>query len=303
LAGVAFRADTSELSEGSLKAARQAAWLAKVNNGRLVLLHSTHPEERDGGDEGDERADLTGEEHAVLESLAGELAREAPSCELQVVEGKAWREITQRALAGDADLVVVGKRNDAGGEGPRLGSVASKLLRNCPGPVWCVRPEHDLAMRLVLAASDLSAFGPRVCADAAWIARQHACELHLLHAYSPPNSGGGADKAPSDKAQTVRARAKELLLASVPQEAPTTHPEAAPTIHPATAPTIHLVKGKASAAVREAVEHLGPDLLVMGAVSRGEAGHLLGDTAERIVSRVACSLLTLKPDDFISPLS
>jgi nucleotide-binding universal stress UspA family protein len=277
LAGVAFRADSAELSEGSLKAARQAAWLAKVNGGRLVLLHSTHPDERDG--KGDGRIELTGDEHGTLESLTSDLAREFGSCELQVVEGKAWREITKRVLADSVDLVVVGKRNDRGGEGPRLGSVASKLLRSCPGPVWCVRPEHDLAMRLVLAASDLSPIGTQVCTDAAWIARQHACELHLLHAYTPPNGG--------DQAPAMRARAKELLLGSVAEPSP----------------TVHTVKGKASAAVREAVEHLGPDLLVMGAVSRGEAGHLLGDTAERIVSRVGCSLLTIKPDDFVSPLS
>ncbi|HEX6885840.1 MAG TPA: universal stress protein, partial [Planctomycetota bacterium] len=43
--------------------------------------------------------------------------------------------------------------------------------------------------------------------------------------------------------------------------------------------------------------------LVMGSVSRGGiAGLLLGNTAERLLDRVSCSLLTIKPQDFVSPV-
>ena len=58
-----------------------------------------------------------------------------------------------------------------------------------------------------------------------------------------------------------------------------------------------------STAIREAVEHLHPDLLVMGTVSRGGlAGFLIGNTAERLLDRVDCSLLTVKPNEFVSPV-
>jgi nucleotide-binding universal stress UspA family protein len=41
----------------------------------------------------------------------------------------------------------------------------------------------------------------------------------------------------------------------------------------------------------------------MGSVSRsGIAGLLLGNTAERLLDRVQCSLLTIKPRDFVSPV-
>ena len=277
LVGVDFRAGSSELSVGSQKAARQAAWIAGQNGARVCLLHSTYPEEGGGRSPGELKPD----HHAALESLVGELSREVSACELAIVEGKAWREITERVLSGAVDLVVVGKRNGSGETEPRLGSVAAKLVRNCPGPVWCVRPEHDLGMRLLLAASDLTPVGAKVCASAAWIAKRHACELHLLHAYASQSADASVDD--------MRQAAKEALVRAA----------AEPTLEPST----HLVKGKASAAIREAVEHLGPDLLVLGATSRGEPGHLLGDTAERVVTRVPCSLLTFKPDDFVSPLS
>jgi nucleotide-binding universal stress UspA family protein len=55
--------------------------------------------------------------------------------------------------------------------------------------------------------------------------------------------------------------------------------------------------------IQELVERHAADLLVMGSVSRGGiAGLLLGNTAERLLDRVHCSLLTIKPRDFISPI-
>ena len=68
-------------------------------------------------------------------------------------------------------------------------------------------------------------------------------------------------------------------------------------------PTLHLSRKTPASAIREAVEHLVPDLLVMGSLSRGgRAGVLVGETAERLVARLDCSMLVLKPDDFVSPV-
>jgi len=43
-------------------------------------------------------------------------------------------------------------------------------------------------------------------------------------------------------------------------------------------------------------------LIVMGMVRRtGVAGLLVGNTAERILRQVHCSVLTVKPDGFVTP--
>ena len=45
------------------------------------------------------------------------------------------------------------------------------------------------------------------------------------------------------------------------------------------------------------------ELIVMGTVSRtGVAGLLIGNTAERILHQVDCSVLTVKPDGFVTPV-
>ena len=44
------------------------------------------------------------------------------------------------------------------------------------------------------------------------------------------------------------------------------------------------------------------DLLVMGTVSRtGVAGLIIGNTAEKVLNKVDCSVLTVKPEGFVTP--
>lgn len=51
------------------------------------------------------------------------------------------------------------------------------------------------------------------------------------------------------------------------------------------------------------VEEKKVDLLVMGTIARsGTPGVFIGNTAERMLRSVDCSVLTLKPDGFVSPI-
>ena len=67
---------------------------------------------------------------------------------------------------------------------------------------------------------------------------------------------------------------------------------------------LHVGLGSPTQAILEGVERLNPGLVVMGTISRGGiAGLLMGDTAERLVDRIDCALLTVKPRDFVCPVS
>jgi len=68
--------------------------------------------------------------------------------------------------------------------------------------------------------------------------------------------------------------------------------------------SIHIGLASPTKAVTECIDRLEPDLLVMGTVSRGGiAGLLLGNTAERLIDEVGCSLLALKPEGVICPVA
>jgi hypothetical protein len=63
---------------------------------------------------------------------------------------------------------------------------------------------------------------------------------------------------------------------------------------------IHLLKGDAEALI-PALAKKRIEIIVMGTVIRtGIAGFIVGNTAENILQRVDCSVLTVKPDGFVS---
>lgn len=299
LVGVELHPRRPEVTLGSLNALRQASWLAGEQGAELLLLHSTW---RDGDDDGDAAGDpgkrLSEEARAAIDEAVKEAAGEGAErpARLVVTSERPWLAITRAVLRGEADLVVIGKRDEESTDGRNLGSVAVKLLRKCPGPVWVVKPEHDLVHKLVLSATDLSAVGDEAVNHGAFVAERASANLHVVHAYQIPMSLQLAGSRMSeDEYQTeldglksrAQARIDELISeSSFDGES-----------------VVHVGRNSPSLAIREAVEHLHPDLLVMGTVSRGGiAGFLVGNTAEKLLDRVDCSMLTVKPEDFVCPV-
>jgi nucleotide-binding universal stress UspA family protein len=69
-------------------------------------------------------------------------------------------------------------------------------------------------------------------------------------------------------------------------------------------PHLHLIEGDPDERIPELAAAQGIDLLVMGSVSRtGIAGFLIGNTAEEVLNQVDCSVLTLKPEGFVTPVT
>ena len=66
---------------------------------------------------------------------------------------------------------------------------------------------------------------------------------------------------------------------------------------------IHFIKGNPGVAIPRFAKRRRMDLVVMGTVARsGLDGFLIGNTAEKVVSKLDCSLLAVKPDDFACPV-
>lgn len=66
---------------------------------------------------------------------------------------------------------------------------------------------------------------------------------------------------------------------------------------------MHIVCSSPAREIQHAVEELHPAVLVMGTISRtGLPGLLVGHTAERVLPDLDCSLLSIKPETFDSPL-
>lgn len=292
LVGLDLTLEGDEVSVGSRRAALQAQWLAERTGAALTFLHSSW-------------ADLYEDHHVIrqgpsdagreaLEAIADEYEQSGTPVELFIVPERAWLAIIKRVQGGENDLVVVARRNIPGNRA--LGSTSRKLMRKCPCPVWVVKPDAELVHRIVLAATDLTPVGDTAVELAGFIATAHDCELHVLHAWQVPlemqieSELKPAEEYEAELAKIQRAAEEHIL-------------EACKRFDPALRPKLHVGCDAPSRAIEDGVTRLGADLLVMGTISRGGiAGLLVGNTAERLLDRIDCSLLTIKPADFVSPV-
>lgn len=68
---------------------------------------------------------------------------------------------------------------------------------------------------------------------------------------------------------------------------------------------LHIAEGLSIAdnAILDFIRTHQIDLLIMGTMARsGIPGVFIGNTAERLVTHMPCSLLAVKPGDFVSPI-
>ncbi|NNE00314.1 MAG: universal stress protein [Pirellulaceae bacterium] len=66
---------------------------------------------------------------------------------------------------------------------------------------------------------------------------------------------------------------------------------------------IHLLYGEAPQSITDFIGRNDVDLVVMGTIARsGLSGIVMGNTAEQILNTIECSVLALKPSDFVSPV-
>lgn len=278
---------------GCRRAFEHALRVAARAQGELVLLHSTW-------------ADLHEENHALrpgpsaeglraLEQLLEQASAASVRARLALVRDRPWIEIIRAAQRAEIDVVMVARRNQAGG-GAALGGVTRKLMRKCPCPVWVVKPEGRDEPRVVVAATDLTAVGNLAVEFAAEVAALFGAELEVVHAWPLPLA------VPVLPELDVPAQSR-LDVEQHEQAARARFEQALAALTLPIRPNPHLVCGAPSAAIQEVIERRDADLLVMGSVSRsGIAGMLLGNTAERLLDRVQCALLTIKPRDFVSPV-
>ena len=69
-------------------------------------------------------------------------------------------------------------------------------------------------------------------------------------------------------------------------------------------PHVNLVKESASKAISSLSEAVSADLIVMGTVGRtGIPGLIIGNTAENVLQTTRASVLAVKSDGFVSPVT
>ncbi|HML94025.1 MAG TPA: universal stress protein [Thermodesulfobacteriota bacterium] len=226
--------------------------------------------------------------------------------EVKVLTGKPQIEIIREVLRNKHDLVI----KTAGGKGrakdPLLGSVDIGLLRKCPSPVWMLKPSRSRKYSRILAAIDpdptdqkTNELNGSILELALSVSKHEKSELHIVHAWSL--FGEKALRGP--RFGKSEAQIKKLL-----GETRRAHKECVETLLAKNGLDeseykLHLLKGDPSVLIPKFAAREKMDLVVMGTVCRtGLPGFIIGNTAESVLSQVKCSLLTVKPAGFVSPV-
>ena len=287
---------SEELTPPNEEAVRKALWLAERNSASIDFLFSL-----DLSAKAQELISACNEYEATVLSEAKErmalLVEKARDkgivAESHVVVGKSWLELIRQVLRNDHDLVIVGTRQLGAVQSTFLGSTGIKLLRNCPCPVWITRPPSQES-KSILVAHDLRPVGDLAMELGSNMARLLKAPLHVMHASEYPEI---VDKFPSGVVTEERKTAyREESVASIQKQLDKAD---------LSVPTkVHFSTEQPDLAILHSIEENDVDLLVMGTIGRsGIPGFVTGNTVERLLSQVPCSLLAVKPPGFVSPIS
>lgn len=295
---------TPELEEKST--VDKAIALARQNGARLTLFSVLNePPGLQGYGESvaqHQLATATAERKEWVRGQMLPLQKEGIDVVNHVVMGISFLEIIRQVLREQHDLVMTTAEEKKGVRAHLFGSTSMHLMRKCPCPVWVVKPTKTKSYSRILAAvapsvydSKRDSLNPLILQLASSMARQEAAELHIVHVWRLPDyahSRGSSEEARKAREQGMMEYKQrfDALLGQIDSTDLKLHP--------------HLIEGDPDERIPALAEVLDIDLLVMGTVCRtGIAGFLIGNTAEEVLSQVDCSVLTLKPEGFVTPVT
>lgn len=215
--------------------------------------------------------------------------------DVEIQVGSAALVILQRVHVQAHDLVVVTSDSHDSDH-----ATVRRLLRKCPCPVWVIRPARAETAR-VLAAIDPNPaeqlLNRHILSSAATMAESG--EVHVAHAWQLY----GEETMRTSAFMSTQEGELELMLKRAEDSVFGAIEGLLDQIEDDVEWIMHIKKGDPTVILPELVHDLAIDLLVIGTVARsGLSGLVMGNTAERVLDAVSCSVLAVKPPGFTSPI-
>jgi len=281
-------------------ALERAAWLAKQAGARLELFACDYDPVMVDGVTATVWVPAPSVREGLLQGLRNrleELAAPLRTQGLTVSVDVVWEHPFERAIvakAGAHDYWLVAKDTQHHNLLQRtlLTNVDWQLIRDCPAPLLLVKDRKLAAEPNVLAAVDPvnehdkpAALDDRIFGFAADLARVLRGHLQLIHSFASPM---GAELPPD----------VHKIIADEHRSAMKKFSDT----HAVLAGRTHLYEGLAHESLQKAAAEHAADFVVMGAVARRGLKRLfIGSTAERVLDRLPCDLVIIKPLEFEVP--
>jgi universal stress protein E len=291
-------------------ALRKAAMLARASGARVELYHAINAPQavdslRRGFIHGDAARDVIDREVQLAEKRLARLAALKDFKGLKVTCRATWdypshEAIIREAMASGADLIVASVQPQSAGGRLLLANNDWELIRHSPCPVLLVKATRLWRKPAVVAAVDPfhahdkpASLDRRILEAAQYVARHTGGTLHAFHAFMPLTV-------------IAPAPAGQALYLALPPGTEEIHTEQVKRTFersiakfPIPPARRHLEMGLPQDELVRVAREIGARIAVTGAVSRSAwKRFIIGHTAEKLLDRLDCDLLIVKPRDF-----
>lgn len=243
---------------------------------------------------------------------------EGVAIQTKVLLGRPYREIIREVLSGGQDLVLKPAEPGSGLKQRLFGNDDTRLLNNCPCPVLLIRsiPPSPYRHRRICAGvyqdekpggqrDDRFGINRKILEHAARLASAQFAELHVIHAweaYGEQDMQSGFSPFQFDAENYVDQELKrnrealETMLAEQRESMESGLLQAFNLV-------CHMVKGSHRDEIVRLAVDLQADLVVVGtAAHSGITDFIVDSTATAITRQLQCSVLVVKPPEFIAPV-
>lgn len=285
-----------EPTDASRGAFKHALWLASACESQLVIFTALDIPPRLEEFMPDRIDELRRKTQQDAEGVLSALVEESTAAGVPAIArhafGKPSEEIIREVEAEAIDLVVVGTRDLSRAGRILFGSTGLKLMHRCPCAVWVTKPGEVHDGMKVLVASDLSELALDALHLAVNLGQLGDTKTRVLHAVEHDLDARFwglylSEAEISAYRKTLLNNAERTLQEQLGQTDYRTLRYGV---------LVDIVEGPADKAILHAVEQHEIDLLVIGTVARsGMSRVFVGNTAERLLSQVSCSVLAVKP--------
>ena len=197
----------------SVVSLKRAINLAEENQAELLALDVVRPPSSmfqafSGSDFADGlRRDFIRHREEELQAMVAERVSPGVAVSTRVIVGTPYIEIIRSVLEDGCDLVVKTAEGHGVISQRIFGGTAFHLMRQCPCPVWIVKPQHDRPLKRIMAAVDVevdadltehSVLNNNILEIATSLAEIEGAELHVVHAWSVWGEGLLKNRIPAE---------------------------------------------------------------------------------------------------------
>ncbi|MCA8956554.1 MAG: universal stress protein [Planctomycetes bacterium] len=302
LVGVDFREigeqEEELLTTDAEEAVARGLLEAEASGAKLTFVHVFPASARMRAhieDAGDSAGTILAAVRQALLNLVKRAERRRITAEARSLFGVPSEAMAELVATESFDLVVVGTRQQRGLRRALFGSTASRVMMTCRCPVMIAQHQPRRRFDRVLIASDGSEFGTQIIRQGLIQAHINGSrQVEVCHAVVNWFEGrwhrAGLARAAIER---EHAEEKQAAEAQLQQQIDALVAELG-----VARPQLVVATGSPAEVIYQRAQTLGAELVVMGLVGRGGLQRFwFGNTAERVLPELHCSLLTLRPSD------